>query len=85
MANRKRNIKVEVRLTEEELTHLNNKVEAADFLNRAAYMRKMLLDGYILQLDLSLLLEAKRLLATATNNIKELFILGSHFTTFYPR
>ena len=72
MPNRTRKNKIAVYLSDEELVHIGKKLEAARYKNREAYMRKMVLDGYILQLDLSLLTEAKRLLATATNNINQI-------------
>jgi len=47
------------------------KMNVANINNRASYLRKMILDGYIVRLDLSELHEALRLVATATNNINQ--------------
>ena len=48
------------------------KMEAADIIDRDAYLRKMSLDGYIIRLDLSDVKELTRLLANATNNLNQI-------------
>jgi hypothetical protein len=45
---------------------------AAGIRNREAYLRKMVLDGYILRLDLSDVKEMTRLLSNATNNLNQI-------------
>jgi len=45
---------------------------AAGIRNREAYLRKMVLDGYILRLDLSEVREMTRLLSNATNNLNQI-------------
>jgi len=44
---------------------------AAGIRNREAYMRKMILDGYIVRLDFSDVRELSRLLRNATNNLNQ--------------
>jgi len=40
--------------------------------NREAYIRKMVMDGYIVRLDLSNVRELTRLLSNATNNLNQI-------------
>ena len=67
----KRDKTILVRLTNEEMALIAEKMNVANINNRASYLRKMILDGYIVRLDLSELHEALRLVATATNNINQ--------------
>jgi len=45
---------------------------AANIINKEAYFRKMVLDGYILRLDLADVNEMVRLLSNATNNLNQI-------------
>jgi hypothetical protein len=45
---------------------------AAGIRNREAYLRKMVLDGYIVRLDLTEVREMVRLLSNATNNLNQI-------------
>ena len=70
--NRKRKIRVEVRMTEDERDLLLQRMAEAKSLNMQAYFRKMALTGYILRMDMSEVREALRLMANATSNINQL-------------
>lgn len=52
MENRKRNIQIIIRVTEEERVLIEEKMRQIPTLNLSAYARKMLIDGYIITLDL---------------------------------
>lgn len=52
MENRKRNIQIIIRVTEEERALIEEKMQQIPTLNLSAYARKMLIDGYIITLDL---------------------------------
>ncbi len=52
MENRKRNVQIIIRVTEEERTLIEEKMKQIPTLNLSAYARKMLIDGYIVMLDL---------------------------------
>ena len=52
MENRKRNVQIIVRVTEEERVLIEEKMKQIPTLNLSAYARKMLIDGYIIMLDL---------------------------------
>ena len=52
MENRKRNVQIIVRVTEEERSLIEEKMRQIPTLNLSAYARKILIDGYIITLDL---------------------------------
>jgi hypothetical protein len=68
----KRNICVKVRLAEPERDLLSEKMAAAGIRNREAYIRKMILDGYIIRLDLSDVRKMVQLLSNATSNLNQI-------------
>ncbi len=53
MENRKRNVQIIVRATEEERALIEEKMKQIPTINLSAYSRKMLIDGYIILLDTS--------------------------------
>ncbi len=52
MENRKRNMQIIIRVTEEERALIEEKMRQIPTLNLSAYARKILIDGYIITLDL---------------------------------
>lgn len=60
MENRKRNIQIKFRVTEEERTLIEEKMKQVPTSNMEAYLRKMAIDGYIIQVDHS---DVKKMLA----------------------
>lgn len=52
MENRKRNVQIIVRVTEEERVLIEKKMKQIPTINLSAYSRKMLIDGYIIVLNL---------------------------------
>lgn len=52
MDNRKRNVQIIVRVTEEERALIEKKMKQIPTINLSAYARKILIDGYIIMLDL---------------------------------
>lgn len=52
MENRKRNVQIIIRETEEERALIEEKMQQIPTLNLSAYARKILIDGYIITLDL---------------------------------
>jgi len=69
--NIKRDICIKIRVTETERDLISEKMAAAGIRNREAYMRKMILDGYIVRMDFSDVREMVRLLRNATNNLNQ--------------
>jgi len=70
--NQKRGICVKVRLSESERSLVAEKMAAACIQNREAYIRKMILDGYIVRLDLSDVRKMVQLLSNATSNLNQI-------------
>jgi len=70
--NLKRNIQQIFRVDESELDLVKQKMECANIINKEAYYRKMILDGYIIRLDLTDIREMIRLLSNATGNLNQI-------------
>ena len=51
MNNRKRNVQIKFRVTKEERTLIEEKKKQVPTSNMEAYLRKMAIDGYIIQVD----------------------------------
>lgn len=68
--NRSRQVKFWV--SEDEYELLQKKMEAAGGVNQGAYIRKMILDGYIVNLDIPELKEIIRLLSITSNNANQM-------------
>ena len=72
MANRNRPIQVKFRVTPEERAMIDRRMEQADTINMAAYLRKMAIDGYVVKLDLPELRELISLLRRTSNNFNQI-------------
>ena len=70
--NRNRPRQVKFWVSEEEYDLLQKKREAAGGVNQGAYIRKMILDGYIVNLDIPELKEIIRLLSITSNNVNQM-------------
>ena len=70
--NRKREVQVNFRVSPEELALIERKMAQLGTTNREAYLRKMALDGYVVQLDLPELKELVSLLRRNSNNLNQL-------------
>ena len=72
MANRNRPIQVKFRVTPEERAMIDKRMEQADAINMAAYLRKMAIDGYVVKLDLPELRDMISLLRRTSNNFNQI-------------
>lgn len=72
MANRNRPIQVKFRVTPEERALIDRRMEQANTINMAAYLRKMAIDGYIVKLDLPELRDYISLLRRTSGNFNQL-------------
>ena len=70
--NRSRSRQVKFWVNEEEYELLQKKMEAAGGVNQGAYIRKMILDGYIVNLDIPELKEIIHLLGPIGNNVNQI-------------
>lgn len=64
-------VRIFVKMTPEEKQKIRERMEDAGFKNLSAYVRKMLLNGYIIKLDLSDMKEVLRLLRISSNNLNQ--------------
>ncbi len=80
---RKRNIHLHVMVTPEERDLIQSRMAEAGITNAGAYMRKMALSGYILNVDLSPVRELVSLQRRCANNLNQVAI---HANTYgvYP-
>lgn len=72
MANRKRNIRIQLRVTEQEKDLIEQKMQELGTQNTEAYLRKMAIDGLIIHLDTTDVRELVRLLRVTSNNLNQL-------------
>lgn len=81
---RKRGIPLYVWVSEEEYSAIQGRMEEAGTQNLSAYIRKMALNGYVLNVDLSPVRELVSLQRRCANNINQVAI---HANTYgvYPQ
>lgn len=72
MTNRKRENRIFFRVSEKELALITERMKLTGIQNREVYLRKMAIDGYILNLDLSGIQKMISLLNNATNNLNQI-------------
>ena len=72
MANRIRNERLEIKLTEEEKTLFEEKRKLAKCRNMSHFIRKCVLEKEIYQVDLEPFRDLQGLLSNATNNINQI-------------
>ena len=60
-----------VRLSDDEKRKFESKVESLGIKNKEAFARKLLLDGYIIQVDMKPVSEIVRLVKNMANNINQ--------------
>ena len=68
MSNR---IRIYTKVTPEELARIREKMVEVDVRNRSAYLRKMALDGYCVNMDFSDIRELVSLLRRCSNNLNQ--------------
>ena len=72
MAQRERSVSRLLRMTPQENALLEQKIQQSGIKNREAFMRKMLLEGYVLSLELPELKEILRLTRYTSNNVNQI-------------
>ena len=68
---RERNQEIHVLLLPEEMERIKQKMAELGIINRSAYVRKMALDGYCINLDLTDMKEKVSLLRRCSNNLNQ--------------
>ncbi len=72
MANRKRDVPLLFWVSEEEKKMIQSKMEQLGTTNLSAYLRKIAIDGFVVNLDLPELQEMVSLLRRSSNNLNQL-------------
>ena len=72
MNKRKRNIQMKFYVDEKELEQINRRVHLANVTNRGAYLRKMAIDGFVVNVDTSDLKAAVKEMNAIGKNINQI-------------
>lgn len=72
MAKRKREIQLHFMVSEQERNLIDEKMQQLGTKNLGAYLRKMAVDGYVIQLDLCDIRELVSLLRRTSNSLNQL-------------
>lgn len=67
-----RTIGLYFKVSPEEMTLIEQKMEQVGTANKRAYLRKMAVDGYVIRLDLGEMKELLRLLRSVSNNVNQI-------------
>jgi len=78
-ANRKRSAHLHVLVTPEELELIRGRMAEAGITNTGAYVRKMALNGYVLNVDLSPVRELVSLQRKCSNNLNQVAIHANSY------
>lgn len=71
MKNDRRTVQLHFRVTPEEAAQIRKRIDASGISCDAAYLRKMALNGYMIQMDLNDVKEMIRLLRINANNLNQ--------------
>ena len=66
------NKQIHIKLSEEDLERIRNRMEQIGVRNMSAYIRKIAIDGYYIRTDFTELLELIKLLRIDSNNINQI-------------
>lgn len=83
MANRERNVRLEIKVTEEEAAKIKENMTLAGTRNFSLYARKLLLDGYIVRLDFSELKEVSAPLGQIARNLYQIAKRANETNSIY--
>ena len=83
MANRERNVRLQVLVTEEEAAMIKTRMERVGTTNFSLYARKMLIDGYIIRHDYSTIKELARELGNLARNINQIVKRANETRSIY--
>lgn len=61
-----------LKVSEQELDLIHKRMELANIHNRSAYLRKMAINGYVINLDIPELQECSRSLRSVANNVNQI-------------
>jgi len=72
MSKRERNLRLHIMVSREELDTIKERMEEVDSRNRVAFLRKMAIDGYAINVDLAPVKEFISLQRRCVNNLKQI-------------
>ncbi|MEG2419998.1 MAG: plasmid mobilization relaxosome protein MobC [Oscillospiraceae bacterium] len=81
---RQRPIHLHVMISEEEQAQIQERMAEAGIRNMGAYLRKMALNGYVLQVDLAPVRELVSLQRRCSNNLNQVAIQANTYGGIYP-
>ena len=81
---RKRSIHLHVMVTQEELELIHERMAEAGITNAGAYVRKMALNGFVLNVDLSPVKELVALQRKCANNLNQVAVSANTYGGVYP-
>ncbi len=79
---RKRNIHLHVMVTEDEFNTIYQRMAEAGITNAGAYVRKMALNGYVLNVDLAPVRELVSLQRRCSNNLNQIAIHANTYGVY---
>lgn len=85
MANRKRNIQILIRVTEEERDIIKKKMRMTHMTNLSAFIRKMLLQGFVVKMDVTPFKELTHELASISRNVNQLARRANETRSIYEQ
>ena len=83
MQNLKRNINLGFRVNEEEQQLIYRRMAQTNISNLRAYLLKMAVDGYVVNLDLTDVNECSRLLSSISGNINQIAKMANTYGAVY--
>lgn len=72
LANRKRKNRIDVFLSDDEKDLLNERLKSMSIKNKSEYIRKLILNGYIINIDLSIINKFISTVSRVANNINQI-------------
>ena len=80
---KKRVHEIHVLLTEDEMSRVRQRMNEAGVRNQSAFIRKMVLDGYIVKLDMDDIDKMVALLRSSSNNLNQIAKKANAANTIY--
>ena len=72
--NRTRNIRIDLHVSQQEYDQIKERMADAGTINMSAFIRKMMLNGYVLNVDLSPVRELVSLQRRCSNNLNQIAV-----------
>ena len=80
----RRSAQIHILISEQEMDKIRERMAQTGITNTSAFIRKMAIDGYVINLDLSEVRELTRLLRICSNNLNQVAIQANTYGAIYP-